>query len=79
MTLLPFPVRRVGRPVPDSVRVGFDFGAWCVELRGRGRLLRRQPAVSEAAARAEAAWMSATGLRLLPDAPMPVAYEGEVD
>lgn len=75
-TVHTFPIKRRYRPWPDNVRVGFDFGAWCVELRSGDRLLRRAAAVSEDAARCEAKRLAATGLRLLPDAPLPVTYHG---
>lgn len=60
---------RVPTRRPDAVRVGFDYGAWCVEFRRFGALVVRRPAASEDDARAEVARLGLAGLRVLPDAP----------
>ena len=70
-SLLQFPRFRAYRPEPDAVRLAFDFGDWCAELRRDGKLARRIRCASLDEARAEVARQEAAGLRRLPDAPMP--------
>lgn len=69
--VLQFPRFRAYRPEPDGVRLAFDFGDWCAELRRDDRLVRRVRCASLDEARAEVARQEAAGLRRLPDAPMP--------
>lgn len=68
---LQFPNFRAYRPRPDSVRLAFDFGDWCAELRCGDKLARRIRCASLEEAHAEIARQEAVGLRRLPDAPMP--------
>lgn len=65
------------RPKPDAVRLVFDFGEWCAELRSGDRLARRIRCASLEEARAEITRQEAAGLRRLPDAPMPEPVGGE--
>ncbi|SDO59065.1 hypothetical protein SAMN05216360_1294 [Methylobacterium phyllostachyos] len=66
----------VKRPDPDAVRLGHDFGSWCVELLRGDRLARRISCGSRAAACAEVARHAAAGLRRLPDAPSALSHGG---
>ena len=75
--VLQFPRFRAYRSEPDAVRLAFDFGDWCAELRSGDRLARRIRCASLDEARAEIARQEATGLRRLPDAPMPETINGE--
>lgn len=75
--VLQFPRLRAYRPKPDAVRLVFDFGDWCAELRRSGKLARRIRCTSLEEARAEVARLEAAGLRRLPDAPMPEPIGGE--
>ena len=75
--VLQFPRFRAYRPEPDAVRLAFDFGDWCAELRRGGKLARRIRCASLDEARAEIARQEAAGLRRLPDAPMPEPIGGE--
>lgn len=69
--VLQFPRFRAYRSEPDAVRLAFDFGDWCAELRRGGKLARRIRCASLEEARVEVARQEAAGLRRLPDAPMP--------
>ena len=69
--VLQFPKLRAYRPKPDSVRLAFDFGDWCAELRASDKLAQRIRCASLDEARAEVARQEVAGLRRLPDAPMP--------
>lgn len=59
MTIIPLPPRP--KPPPDTIRVGVDFGQWCVWYYRGDRFLSRLTFDSEAAARAEAARLVAAG------------------
>ena len=75
--VLQFPKLRAYRPKPDAVRLAFDFGDWCAELRRGGKLAERVRCASLEEARAEVARQESAGLRRLPDAPMaePISLE----
>lgn len=77
MAVLQFPQFRAYRSEPNTVRLAFDFGDWCAELRRGGKLTRRIRCASLEEACAEVARQEAAGLRRLPDAPMPEPIGGE--
>lgn len=68
-SVVALPPRRLAQGPVTAVRVGHDFGSWCVELYRAHRWAHRRYVTSEAAARSEAARLALTGLKLLPDAP----------
>ena len=76
-TVLQFPRFKAYRPKPEAVRLAFDFGDWCAELRCGGKLARRVRCASLEEACAEIRGQEAAGLRRLPDAPMPEPIGGE--
>lgn len=76
-TVLQFPRFKAYRAAPDTVRLAFDFGDWCAELRCGRKLARRIRCASLEEARAEIRRQEAAGLRRLPDAPMPEPVGGE--
>lgn len=68
---------RTKRPDPDAVRLGHDFGWWCVELLRGERLAQRISFDTRAAACAEVERLVSVGLRRLPDAQSVLLYGGE--